>query len=109
MRALIVTTTEKVPGYRITKVLGIVSGNTVRARHVGKDILAGLRNIVGGEIKEYTELLNKAREEALQRMIAKAEAMGADAVINVRFGTSAIMSGASEILVYGTAVKLEPE
>ncbi len=81
----------------------------MRARHVGKDILAGLRNLVGGEIKEYTELLNKAREEALQRMIAKAEAMGADAVINVRFGTSAIMSGASEILVYGTAVKLEPE
>jgi len=83
-----------------------VRGNTVRARHLGRDILAGLRNVVGGEITEYTEMLSKAREEAVQRMISQAEELGADAVVGVRFATSQTMAGAAEILVYGTAVKL---
>ena len=81
-------------------------GNTVRARHLGRDVLAGLRNVVGGEITEYTEMLSKAREEAVQRMISQAEELGADAVVGVRFATSQTMAGAAEILVYGTAVKL---
>jgi len=83
-----------------------VRGNTVRARHLGRDVLAGLRNVVGGEITEYTEMLSKAREEAVQRMISQAEELGADAVVGVRFATSQTMAGAAEILVYGTAVKL---
>ena len=106
---VIVTTTESVPGYRIKKVLGIVSGSVVRARHIGRDIVASLRNIVGGEIKEYTELMAQARDEAIRRMIEKAKKLGANAVIGVRFSTTAVMSGAAEILAYGTAVILEPE
>ena len=105
---VIVTTTNEIPGYRIVKVLGVVTGSTVRAKHIGKDIVAALRHIVGGELKEYTEMLKEAREQALRRMIEEAKKLGADAVVNVRFMTSAIASGAAEILAYGTAVKIEP-
>ena len=108
-KEVIVTTAESVPGYRIKKVLGIVSGSVVRARHLGRDIVASLRNIAGGEIKEYTELMVQARDEAIRRMIEKAKKLGANAVIGVRFSTTAVMSGAAEILAYGTAVILEPE
>ncbi|MEM2214666.1 MAG: YbjQ family protein [Candidatus Nezhaarchaeales archaeon] len=106
---IIVTTMEYLPGYKIKKVLGIVSGSTVKARHLGRDILAGLRNIVGGEIKEYTELLAQSRDEALKRMVEKAKNMGANAVVGTRFATSAVMAGAAEIVAYGTAVVIEPE
>ncbi|MEM4485794.1 MAG: YbjQ family protein [Zestosphaera sp.] len=105
----LVTTLETLPGYKIKKVLGIVSGSTVRARNVGRDIVAALRNLAGGEIVEYTELLASSRNEALSRMIEKAKAMGANAVLGVRFATSSIMSGAAEIVAYGTAVLVEPE
>lgn len=103
---MITTTTETIPGYDISESLGIARGSTVRARNIGRDIFAGLKNIVGGEIEEYTRLQAQAREQALQRMIQDAQRVGADAVINVRFTTSMIMQGASEILAYGTAVKL---
>ncbi|WP_290623417.1 MULTISPECIES: YbjQ family protein [unclassified Archaeoglobus] len=103
---MIVTTTEFVPGYEVEEVLGVVFGNTVRAKHLGKDILAGLKNIVGGEIEEYTEMLRDARMEALNRMVNEAKRLGADAVVNVRFTTSQTMAGAAELLAYGTAVKL---
>ncbi len=103
---MIVTTTDTVPGKEISQVLGIAKGNTVRAKHVGKDILAGLRTIVGGEIKEYVEALNEARAEAEKRMLADAKELGADAIVNVRFTTSQVMTGAAELMVYGTAVKL---
>ncbi len=106
---IIVTTTESIPGCRIVKILGIVSGSTVRARHIGRDILAGLKNIVGGEISEYTELLAEARDEAIRRMVEKARALGANAVVNVRLGSSQVAQGAAEILAYGTAVIVEPE
>ena len=104
---MILTTLDFVPGREIAEVLGIVKGNTVRARHIGKDILAVLKNIVGGEIEEYTKLIAEAREQALDRMVEAAKSMGADAIINVRFTTSYIMANASEILAYGTAVKLK--
>ena len=104
---VIVATTENIPGYRVVRVLGIVTGSTVRARHVGKDILAGLRNIVGGEVKEYTELLMEAREEAIRRMIENARRMGANAVIGFRLMTSQVAAGAAEILAYGTAAIVE--
>ena len=103
---MIVSTIETVPGKQITEALGIARGSTVRARNVGRDIFAGLKNLVGGEIDEYTKLQAQSREEALQRMCQDAENLGADAVVNVRFTTSMIMQGASEILAYGTAVKL---
>ena len=103
---IIVTTTEDVPGRKIKKVLGIVKGNTVRARNVGRDVMAGFKNIVGGEIKSYTELLAQSRDEAYNRMVNDAIDMGADAVVGVRFVTSMIMQGASEISCFGTAVKL---
>uniref|UniRef100_A0A7C3VJB1 UPF0145 protein ENN70_06240 n=1 Tax=Archaeoglobus fulgidus TaxID=2234 RepID=A0A7C3VJB1_ARCFL len=103
---MIVTTTESVPGYEIEEILGVVFGNTVRAKHIGKDILAALKNIVGGEIQEYTEMLRDARMEALNRMLNEAKKLGADAVVNVRFATSQTMAGAAELLAYGTAVKL---
>ncbi|NJE08795.1 YbjQ family protein [Thermococcus sp. M39] len=109
MEEFIIATTEHVPGYRVVKVLGIARGATVRAKHIGKDILAGLRNIVGGEVKEYTEMLAEAREVAIQRMIEHAKSMGANAVIGVRFMTSSIAAGAAEIFAYGTAVILEKE
>ncbi len=101
------TTQDNFCDYRVTKTLGIVRGNTIRARHVGKDILAGLRNIVGGEVKEYTKMLAESREQALDRMEKEAEDMEADGVVCIRFVTSQIMQGSAELLVYGTAVKLE--
>ncbi len=104
---MIVTTTDTVPGKKVTKVLGIAKGSTIRSKHVGKDIMAGLKGIVGGELKGYTEMLNEAREEALERMEMDADGMGADAVINVRLMTSTVVAGAAEVLAYGTAVKLE--
>lgn len=103
---MIIATTETVPGRQITEVLGIVRGNSVRARHLGRDITAALKNIVGGEIREYAELQSETREQATQRMIMHAEQQGADAILGVRYTTSMIASGASEILAYGTAVKL---
>ena len=104
---MIVVNIDYVPGREIKEVLGIVRGNTIQAKHLGKDIVAGFRHVVGGEIKEYTEMLSEAREIAMQRMIEKAKELGADAIINVRFTTSAVMGGAAEILAYGTAVKLK--
>lgn len=103
---MIVTTTDFVPGYEVSEILGVVFGNTVRAKHIGKDITAALKNIVGGELNEYTEMLRDAREEAVNRMINEAKKLGADAVLNVRFTTSQTMAGAAELLAYGTAVKL---
>lgn len=104
---MLVSNLELVPGKRITAHFGIVQGSTVRAKHVGKDIFAGLKNIVGGELKGYTELMQEAREESIQRMIAEAESVGANAVLNVRFATTSIAAGAAEILAYGSAVRLE--
>ncbi len=104
---MIVSTIEGVPGREVQEILGLVRGNTIRARHVGKDIVAGLRNIVGGEITEYTKLMGESREQAVDRMIAQAQALGADAIIGVRFTTSMVMAQASEILAYGTAVRLK--
>ncbi len=101
-----ISTTDQIPGKQITAALGIARGSTVRARHIGRDIMAGLKNIVGGEIEEYTLLQAQSREQALQRMMDDARKMNADAVVNVRITTSMIMQGASEILAYGTAVKL---
>ncbi|MBU2019683.1 MAG: YbjQ family protein [Bacteroidetes bacterium] len=103
---MIITTTDFIPGRQITESLGISRGSTVRARNIGRDIFAGLKNIVGGEIQEYTKLQAESREQALSRMMEDAKRLGADAVLNVRFTTSMIMQGASEILAYGTAVKL---
>jgi len=100
-----ISTIETIPGKTIAEALGIARGSTVRARSVGRDIFAGLKNLIGGEISEYTKLQAQAREQALQRMIEDAKRMGADSVVNVRFTTSVIMQGASEILAYGTAVK----
>ncbi|MBT5253355.1 MAG: YbjQ family protein [Chloroflexi bacterium] len=103
---MIVTTTQDIPGREITELLGLARGNSVRARHAGRDIMAGLRNIVGGEISEYAKLQAETREMATRRMVEFAESLGADAVVSVRYTTSMITSGASEILAYGTAVKL---
>ena len=104
---MIVSTLEYVPGRNVTEHLGLVQGSTVRAKHIGRDIAASLKNIVGGELKGYSELLMDAREEAYQRMIAQAEAKGANAVLSVRFTTSSVAQGASEILAYGSAVVIE--
>ena len=104
---MFLVTTEAVEGRKVEQVLGLVRGNTIRARHIGRDVMAGLRNIVGGEIKEYTRMLSQARDEALSRMVKEAEALGANAVLGVRFTTSQTMSGAAEILAYGTAVRLK--
>ncbi len=104
---MIILTTDFVPGKEITESLGIARGSTVRARNFGHDIFAGLKNIVGGEISEYTTLQAQSREQALERMMLDAKKMGADAVVNVRLTTSMVMQGASEILAYGTAVKLK--
>lgn len=104
---MIITTTQDLPGQEISEILGIARGSTVRARNIGRDIFAGLKNIVGGEIEEYTKLQAHAREQAMERMIADARNLGADAIINVRFGTSVVMQGAAEMLAYGTAVKLK--
>jgi len=107
MKDILVTSSHEVPGKKIVKVLGIVRGNTVRARNIGRDIGAGLKNLVGGEIKTYTDMVSNARDEAYNRMVNDAIKMKADAIINVRFMTSMIMQGASEMLAYGTAVKLK--
>ncbi|MBY6185206.1 YbjQ family protein [Marinobacter hydrocarbonoclasticus] len=104
---MIVTNIETIPGKAIVQHLGLVQGNTVRAKHVGRDLMAGLKNIVGGELKGYTELLNEAREEAVARMKEQAVSIGANAVINVRFSTSSVTSGAAELFAYGTAVVVE--
>ncbi len=104
-----IVNTDFVPGHRITESVGLVRGSTIRAKHVGKDILAGLRTLVGGEVKEYTEMLVECRNAATNRMVDQAEKLGADAVINVRYTTSQVMAGAAELLAYGTAVKLEKE
>ncbi|HNV08909.1 YbjQ family protein [Dokdonella sp.] len=98
---------DSIPGKAITRHLGLVQGSTVRSKHVGKDIFAGLKNIVGGELKAYTELLNESRAEATERMLAQARAVGANAVVNVRFATSNIASGAAEVMAYGTAVVVQ--
>jgi len=103
---MIVTTSESIAGRRIVRTLGLVRGNTIRARHIGRDITAMLRNVVGGEVSEYTKLFGEAREQALDRMVEEAEGLGADAVVAVRFQTSEVMSGAAELLAYGTAVQL---
>jgi uncharacterized protein YbjQ (UPF0145 family) len=103
---MLLTNTETIPGKDIIEALGIARGSTVRARNVGRDIFASLKNLVGGEISEYTQLQADSREQALQRMIEDAQKMGADAIVNVRFSTSVITQGAAEILAYGTAVKL---
>jgi uncharacterized protein YbjQ (UPF0145 family) len=104
---MIISTTDYIPNKEITEVLGIARGSTVRARNIGRDIFAGLKNIVGGEIDEYTKLQAQAREQAMQRMVTDAQRLGADAVINVRLTTAMVMQGAAEILAYGTAVKLK--
>ena len=101
------STTDRIEGKKIVKQLGLVKGNTIRARHIGRDIMAGLRNIVGGEISDYTKMMAESREQALDRMIEDAQKLGANAIVQVRFATSMIMQSASEILAYGTAVVVE--
>ena len=103
---MILSTTDFIPGKEIAEILGIARGSTVRARNVGRDIFAGLKNIIGGEISEYTQLQAESREQALHRLVEDAERLGADAVINIRLTTAMIMQGTAEILAYGTAVKL---
>ena len=103
---MLVSNIEIVPGYKISKHLGLVQGNTVRAKHAGRDIMASLKNIIGGELVGYTELLQEARDEATERMLEQAEAIGANAVINVRYSTSSVTAGAAELFAYGTAVIL---
>lgn len=103
---MILTNIEVVPGKEIIEHYGMVSGNTIRAKHIGRDFAAGLKNIFGGELKGYTELLSESRKEAVERMIEQAKSVGANAIINVRFSTSSVAQGAAEILVYGTAVKV---
>ncbi len=107
MAEIITTTTDTLPGKTVSQVLRIAKGSTIRARHVGRDIAASFKNLVGGEIKSYTQMISQSREEAFNRMINDAQEAGADAVINVRFVTSMVMQGAAEILAYGTAVKLK--
>jgi uncharacterized protein YbjQ (UPF0145 family) len=104
---MIMVTIDSVPGKTIKKTFGLVRGNTIRARHIGKDITAALRNIVGGEIRDYTKMMAESREQALDRMVEEAKELGANAVLNIRFATSMIMQSASEILAYGTAVIVE--
>ena len=104
---MIITTTDEVPGKKIVRVLGLVRGNTIRGRHVGRDIAATIRNLAGGEIREYTKLLAEAREQAIDRMVEEAERLGANAVVCTRFSTAEVMKAAAEILCYGTAVIIE--
>jgi uncharacterized protein YbjQ (UPF0145 family) len=106
---MIVVTSDFIPGKKIVKVVGLVRGNTVRVRHVGRDILAAMRNLIGGEVTEYTKMLAETREQSLDRMVEEAVKVGGNAVINVRFSTSYIMQGAAELLAYGTAVITEDE
>lgn len=107
MRKMILVNTEKIPGKEIVEVLGLVRGSTIQSKHIGKDLMAGLKTIVGGEISEYTKMLEQARQIAIKRMVDDAESKGANAIVNIRFATSAIMQGAAELLVYGTAVKIK--
>ncbi len=104
---MIISNLETLPGKTIVRHLGMVQGNTVRAKHVGKDLMAGIKNVFGGELHGYTELLTESREEATDRMVEQAESMGANAVLNVRFSTSSVAAGAAELFVYGTAVVVE--
>ncbi len=106
---MIVTTTATIEGKRIVRTLGLVRGNTIRARHIGRDITATFRNIVGGEVSEYTKLFAEAREQSLDRMVEEAESLGADAIVSLRFTTSQVMNAAAELLAYGTAVVFEEE
>ncbi len=106
---MIVVTANRVSGMRVVRTLGLVRGNTIRTRHIGKDIMAGFRNIVGGEVAEYTKLLGESREQALDRMVEEANELGANGIISVRFSTSMIMGAAAELLAYGTAVVLEDD
>lgn len=109
MHDIIAATTEDIAGYQITETLGIARGNVIRAKHLGTDFVAGLRNLVGGEMTEYTKMISEAREQAYDRMVAHAVRQGADAVVGVRFTTSTITDGAAEILAFGTAVRLSPK
>ncbi len=106
---MIITTTDTIPGKKIMRTLGLVRGNTIRARHVGKDIVAGFRAVVGGEISEYTKLMAESREQAVDRMVDEAQRLGANAIVAIRFTTSVIMGGAAELLSFGTAVVVEDE
>ncbi len=104
---MILSNIEVVPGKRIVSFFGLVSGSTVRAKHIGKDIMAGFKNIIGGELKAYTQLIGEAREDAIARMVEEAESLGANAVVNIRFSTSSVAQGAAELFAYGTAVTVE--
>ena len=104
---MILTNLETVPGKKIVEHFGLVQGNTIRAKHIGRDIMAGFKNVFGGELKGYTELLTESRQEAMSRMVQQAEALGANAVVNIRFSTSSIAAGAAELYAYGTAVVVE--
>lgn len=106
---MIYSTTDTLPGREIESIVGIVTGNVVQAKHIGRDIMAGLKGIIGGEIRGYTEMLSEARDIAIQRLVQSAHEKGADAVVGIRFSTSTIMDGSSEIMVFGTAVKLKPQ
>jgi len=106
MTEILTSTTEEIPGKKIVKILGVVKGNTIRARHLGRDVLAAMKNMVGGEIKSYTQMTTQSREEAFNRMVNEAVKLKADAVVGIRYSTSMIMAGAAEMLAYGTAVKL---
>lgn len=106
---MIVVTTDSIPGKRVVKTLGLVKGNTIRARHIGKDILAGLKGLVGGEIAEYTKMVAESREQCIDRLVEEAEALGANAVVGIRFTTASMMQSAAELLAYGTAVIIEEE
>ena len=106
---MVLVTSDEVPGKRIVQVIGLVRGNTIRARHIGRDIMASLRNITGGEIVEYTKMMAESREQAIDRMISEAEERGANAIVTVRFTTASMMDNAAELLVYGTAVVVEDE
>lgn len=106
---MIVATTEEIEGQEIAEVLGLVRGNVIRAKHIGTDIIAALRNLVGGEVREYTKLMGEAREQATDRMITEAKLKGANAIVGMRFTTSMVMAGSAEILAYGTAVRLVPK
>lgn len=105
---MLVVNTEDVPGYSVVEIKGLVQGSTIRAKHLGRDIAAGLKNIVGGELKGYTELLTESRRQAIERMLGQAEQLGANAVVNVRFTTSSVTQGAAELFAYGTAVVVSP-
>lgn len=105
---MILSNLESVPGARVVRHLGLVGGNTIRAKHIGRDIAASLKNLVGGELTGYTELMGEARNEAIGRMVAQAQSLGANAVVNVRFSTSSVAQGAAELFAYGTAVVIEP-